>query len=898
MNLSKPGYLRAILRRIAALFRRSQLDRDLDEELRSHIALATEENIARGMARNSARTAALRSFGSLTQTQEHYRNQRGLPWLETLMQDLRFALRALRKSPGFTLVAILTLALGIGGNTAMFSIVNGVLLNPLPFPQSDRLVTLSESKPNFAQGSISYPNFLDWQKDNRSFAAMATARFSAFSLTGRGEAEQVEAEFVSPDFLPILGVRPLLGRLITSFDNEPGSALVVLIGEGLWRRKFDAAPGILGQSITLDGRDFTIIGIVPASFHLRIPSFRDHDVYAPIRKWTNPLLMERGAGLGMHGIARLKPGITVEQARADMAQVDHNLAIAYPDVDNGIGTSIIPLKEQMVGDVRLFLLVLLGAVGFVLLLACVNVASLLLARSAARSREFAVRTALGASRARVIRQLLTESLLLGSAAGVIGLIPAIWGTQAALKLLPAALPRAEEIGLDMRVLLFSTVISLLTGALFGLVPAFKSSQANPHSALKEGGRSSGGSHHRALATFVVTEMAIALVLLIGAGLMIRSLTRLWNVDPGFNPRNVLTFGLSLPPGFEKASPDKIRAAFRAVNDRFASVPGIAAVSQAWGALPMNGEDDQLFWIDGQPKPKNQNGMSWYIDYIVDPDYLSIMQIPLRRGRFFTTQDNEHSPLVVVVDEVFANKYFPGQDPIGKRIHLAYNEDKVAQIIGVAAHVKQWGLDSDDTQSLRAEVYLPCMQMPDAFVSISPSSSSVVVRYQGSLTRAYDGIRHANREMSAQQVLYGDQTMESVISDSLAQRRFAMMLLAAFAALALLLACIGIYGVMAYLVSQRTQEIGIRMALGARRADVLTLVLWRGAKLALLGVAIGITSALGLTQLMSTLLFGISPYDPATLAGVSVLLIVVAFLACLIPARRAASLDPMQALRTE
>jgi putative ABC transport system permease protein len=892
------NFIRTLLSRISGLFRGKYLDAELDEELRAHIDLAIHENRKRGMSPKQARTSALRSFGGVTQAKEAYRVQRGLPWMDTLMQDLHFGLRMLWKSPAFTVVAVLTLALGIGGNTAMFSIVNGVLLNPLPFPQADRLVTLSESKANFSNGSISYPNFLDWQKDNRSFSAMATARFYAFSLTGTGEAEQLQAEFVSPDFLPMLGVRPLLGRLITTLDNEPGAAPVVLISEGLWRRKFNAAPNIIGQTITLDGRDFAIIGIVPASFHLRIPSFRDQDVYAPIRKWTNPLLMERGAGLGMHGIGRLKPGVTLNQARADMDQISRGLAAAYPDADKGIGATIIPLKEEMVGNVRLFLLVLLGAVGFVLLIACVNVASLLLARSAARSREFAVRAALGASRGRVIRQLLTESLLLGIVAGVLGLIPANWGTQAALKLLPAALPRAEEIGLDFRVLAFTTIVSLLTAALFGLVPAFSGSQANPHLALKEGSRSSGGSHHRALATFVVAEMAIALVLLIGAGLMIRSLSRLLNVDPGFNPRNVLTFGLSLPPSFEKASPEKIRAAFRAVNERFASIPGITGVSQAWGALPMNGEDDQLFWIDGQPKPTSQNDMSWFIDYIVDPDYLRVMQIPLKRGRFLTAQDDEHSPLVAVVDEVFAQKFFPDQDPIGKRIHLVYNNDKLAQIVGVVGHVKQWGLDSDDRQSLRAEVYLSCMQMPDAFISLSPSGSSVVVRYQGSLTHAYESIRNANREMSAQQVLFGDQTMESVLSDSVAERRFAMILLGVFAALALLLACVGIYGVMAYLVSQRTAEIGIRMALGAQRGDVLAQVLRRGARLALIGAGIGIASSLALTQFMSSLLFEVSPYDPATLIGVSALLIAVALTACLIPARRAASVDPMQALRTE
>jgi len=892
------GGLRSFISRLASLFRGKRLDSELDEELRAHIEMATDENVRRGMSLQQARTEALRGFGGVTQTRERYRAQRGMPWLETLMQDLHFGFRTLRKSPGFTVVAVLTLALGIGGNTAVFSIVNGVLLNPLPFPHAEQLVAIAESKPNFARGAISYPNFLDWQKENRTFSSMATARSYTFSLTGRGDAEQVNAEFVSPDFLPMLDVRPILGRTFVAADNEPGAPLVSLISEGLWRRKFDAAPGAPGQIVTLDGRDYTIAGVIPASFHLRIASFQEQDVYVPIRQWTNPALMERGAGLGMHGIGRLRPGVTLQQARADMNQVTSSLAATYPDADNGIGASLQPLKEQMVGDARVFLLILLVAVGFVLLLACANVASLLLARSAARSREFAVRTALGASRGRLIRQLLTESLLLGLAAGVVGLLPAIWCTPMALKMLPSALPRVGEIGLDLRVLAFSATLSLLTGALFGIAPAIRNSQSNPQTALKEGGRSAGGSHHRALSTFVVMEMAIALVLLAGAGLMIRSLTRLWKVDPGFNARNVLNFGISLPPGLNKASPDAIRAAYRAIDERFAAIPGVTAVTQAWGALPIAAEDDQLFWMDGQPKPKNQNDMNWFIDYIVEPDYLRIMQIPLLRGRFFTKQDNEHAPLVAVVDEVFAQKFFPGQDPIGKRIHLAYNEDKLAQIIGVVAHVKQWGLDSDDTQSLRTEVYLPCMQMSDAFIATASSGSSMLVRYQSSLSHASESIRHANKEMSAEQVIYGEQTMESLISDSLAQRRFAMILLGAFAVLALLLACIGIYGVMAYLVSQRTQEIGIRMALGARRDHVLGLVLWRGAKLASIGALIGIGVALGLTQLMGSLLFGVSPYDPVTLIGVSVLLISVAFLACFIPARRAASVDPAQALRAE
>jgi predicted permease len=555
------------------------------------------------------------------------------------------------------------------------------------------------------------------------------------------------------------------------------------------------------------------------------------------------------------------------------------------------------LKEQMVGDVRPTLLVLFAAVGFVLLIACVNVASLSLARSAGRSREFAVRVALGASRRRVIRQLLTESVLLGVAAGGIGLLPALWGTHAAIRLLPSALPRAEEIGLDFRVLAFTMVISLLTGTLFGLAPALKISQADPHAALKEGGRGASGTLHGALGTFVVVQMAMALVLLIGAGLMIRSLMGLWDVDPGFNPRNVLSFGLSLAPSMSDASPVRIRAAIRAVDDKLAATPGIKAVSQTWGALPMGSDDELLFWLDGQPKPANENDMNWAVDYIVEPDYLKVMEIPLQRGRFFTPQDNEHSPQVAVIDEVLAHKYFPNQNPIGKRITLN-TSGKTVEIVGVAAHVKQWGLDLDDTHSLRAQLYLPCMQMPDDFVAMAPSGLSMVVRYQGSLSAAFDSIRRTNKQMSSQQVIYGDQTMESVISDSIAAQRFAMILLGAFAALALGLASLGIYGVIAYMVGQRTQEIGVRMALGAQQKDVLRLVLWQGTRLALLGVAIGLGAAVALTRLMARLLYGISATDPVTFVGLATVLTAIAIAACWIPARRAMLVDPVVALRYE
>jgi predicted permease len=890
-------WIRILMSRCSALFRQRTLDAELEEELRAHVDLAIVENIKRGMSSDEARTAALRAFGGVTQVRETYRTNRGFPWPGMLAQDLGFGLRVLWKNPGFTAVAVMTLAVGIGANTAIFSIVNGVLLNPLPFHQPDRLVALHESKPNFENGSISYPNFLDWRKENRSFSSMGLARRYAFSLTGRGDAVQVNANFISSDFFGLLGVYPLKGREFSEAEELTGAAPVALISEGLWRRKFNAEPGVLGQSVTLDGKGFTVVGVIPSSFHLRVPGFSDQDVYAPIGQWSNPILMNRGAGLGFHGIARLKPGVSVEQARADMAEVTRRLATAYPDVDQDIGASIVPLRDQIVGDTRGFLLVLLTAVGFVLLIVCVNVASLLLARSASRSHEFAVRAALGASRRRIVCQLMTESLLLGLAGGAVGLLPAVFGLHAALHLLPAALPRADEVGMDYRVLVFTTLISLVTSVAFGLVPAFRSYHVNPQASLKGSGRVFGRAHHRALSAFVVVETAIALVLLTGAGLMIRSLVRLWNVDPGFNPRNVLNFGLSMSPSMVGASPDRIRVAFRDLESRLAAAPGIKAVAPVWEALPMAGDDEVLFWIDGQPKPATDHDMSWAIHYVVGPGYLDVMRIPILRGRFFTSQDDENAPRVAIVDEAFARKFFPQQEPIGKRIHLK-GADRPVEIIGVVGHVKQWGLDLDDANPLRAEIYIPCMQMPDDYIANAPSGSYMVVRYAGSGSAAFEAIRRVSKEISAEQVIYGEQTMESLVSESMASRRFAMILLATFAGLALMLACIGIYGVMSYLASQRTQELGIRLALGAKRTHILGLVLGNGARLSLAGIGIGLLAGLGLTRLMENLLFGVSSTDPLTLTAVSVLLMAVALAACYFPARHSASIDPMSALRTE
>jgi predicted permease len=878
-------------------FSRKKWEEELSEEIRDHIERQTALNIAAGMSAPEARRRAVLQLGAVEGVKESCREQRRGFWLETLWSDVRYGFRMLRKHAGFTAVAIMTLALGIGANTALFSVVNGVLLNPLPYPQPEQLVTLHESKPNFQTGAISYPNFRDWRKDNRSFSSLAVCRPYSFSLTGMGEAEQVRAQFISSDFFSLLGVNPAIGRALAPGEDEVGAAPVALISAGFWKRKFGSSPEAIGRSITLDGKRFTIVGVIPRDFDLLIRLFRTSEVYVPIGQWTNNLLLDRGAGLGIHGLGRLKPGVTIEQARADMRRVAANLAAAYPEANKGTGASLLPLKDDMVGQLRPTLFVLLGAVGFVLLIACGNVANLLLVRSTGRAREFAIRSALGAGQGRLVRQLLTESVLLALAGGAFGLLLAGWGTRAALGILPATLPRAGEIHLDVRVLIFTLAISLLAGIFFGLAPSLRTFQPDIHERLKEGGRGASGTSHRAQGVFVIFETALALVLLVGAGLMIRSLAALWRVDPGFRPENVLTFSISLSPSMITASPDAIRAALRDLDAKFGSAPGVRAISLSAGASPLGYDDEILFWHAGGAKPASAAEMNWSIDYIVEPDYLKAMGIPLEQGRFLTPLDNEHTRPVVVVDDVFARRYFGNENPIGKQIVLS-NTEQLAEIVGVVQHVKQWGLDSDDTQSLRAEIYIPLMQMSDGFIAIAPTGTGVVLRYEGAAPAILDSLRRISAQMNSDQVISGAQTMEEIISDSLASLRFSMILLAAFAALALLLASLGIYGVVSYAVGQRTHEIGIRIALGAQRRDVLGLVLAQGTRLALAGVGIGIVGALGLTRLMSNLLYGVSPTDPLTFAVVALTLMIVAVTACYIPARRATKVDPLVALRQE
>ncbi|MGA9897408.1 MAG: ABC transporter permease [Terriglobales bacterium] len=822
--------------------------------------------------------------------------------MSTLTEDIRYGVRMLRKGPGFTLVVVLTLALGIGANTALFSVVNGVLLHPLPYPDPDQLVTLHESKPNFDTGSISYPNFRDWQKENKTFSAMAISRGSSVGLTGNGEPEQVSAELISSDFFSVLGVKPIMGRFFAPGEDEVGASPIVLISAGLWERRFSSSPNVLGKGITLDGTDYTVVGVVAASFDLLMRSssrsFRPSEVYLPIGQWGNPLLTNRSAGLGFHGVGRLRPGVKIEQAQADLDRVTRNLAIAYPDSNHGIGAKLIPLKALIVKGIQPVLLVLLGAVGFVLLIACVNVANLMLARATVRTREFAVRAALGATQRRLVRQILTESTMLALAGGGLGLLLAAWGTRAALALLPAALPRAQEVGLDGRVLFFTLAISVTAGLLFGLVPALRTSRQDLHSTLKEGARSVSGAHHRAQNAFVVVEMAMALVLLTGAGLMIRSLVRLWNVNPGFDSHNVLTFNVSLPPATAQASPAAIRAAWRDFGDKVKSTPGVQSVSLSWGAFPMNGDDEALFWIAGHPKPSSEHDKNWALKYIVDPDYLPTMGIQLQRGRFLTPQDNEHAPLVVAVDDAFARKYFPNESPIGKQLFLDDFDPRAAEIVGVVGHVKQWGLDRDDSEALHAQVYLSFMQLGDPVMKLTVPGAGVIVRSTGLAPGLFDSLRHTSAQMSRQQIMYGPESMDEIVSTSLAARRFSMILLGVFAGLALLLASVGIYGVISYVVGERTREMGIRMALGAQRSDILWLILRQGGSLAGAGVVLGLVSSLGLARFMTGLLYGVRATDPVTFLAVASLLSLVALAACCVPALRAAKVDPMVALRYE
>jgi predicted permease len=895
------NWLRELARRLRMLMHRRQFDTELEEEIRLHLELREQQQIECGMTPDDARAAARRGFGNVTSLKEKSHMAWGWEWFEQLVRDMRYGLRMLGKSPGFTAVAVLTLALGIGANTALFSVVNGVLLSPLPYAYSDQVVAAANWFPGYGEGSISYPDFLDWVRLNHTFSSLAAYRPAGFNVTGQGDAERVSAMEISASFFPLLSVNPILGRDFSSAEDQLGGAPAVILSGGFWKTKFGSSSDIIGKTLNLDGTDYTVVGVIPENFYFccETINFRLSDIYVPIGASKDPWMSDRRITPGVRAVGRMKQGVTLAQASADMDGVARNLAAAYPDIEKDLGIVVTPLKQVMVHDIRPFLLVLLAAVNFVLLIACVNVANLLLARSTGRGREFAIRAALGAGQSRIARQLLTESVLLAMAGGALGLLLASWGTRAALAALPSALPRANDVRSDPRVLLFTLLISLLAGILFGLAPAIRTSRPDLQETLKEGGRGPSGMRYRTHNIFVVVEMALAVVLLIGTGLTIRTLVSLWSVNPGFDSHNVLSFSVGFPPSLAGADANAIRATIRQFTDKIASVPGVSAVSVSNGAIPLNHESALIFWREGQAKPATAASMPFALWYRVGPDYLKAMKIRLLRGRFLTAQDDANSPGVCVIDEDFVRKFFGNEDPLGKRLNFNLVYTQPLEIVGVVAHVKQYGLDETVHSPVQAQFYMPLLQLPDdQLKTLASSTTGFIIRTQDSPDAFASAVRDALREFNSKAVLYAPETMDHIIARSLASRRFAMILLAVFAALALVLASIGIYGVISYIAGQRTHEIGIRMALGAQRSHVLKIVLGQGARLALLGVVIGLAAAVGLTRLMTTILYGVSATDPLTFSAVAIVLTLVALVACYIPARRAMRVDPMVALRYE
>jgi predicted permease len=812
--------------------------------------------------------------------------------METLLRDVRYGIRSLLKHPGFTAIAVITLALGIGANTAMFSVINAVLLRPLPYQQPDRLVTIWEESPQrgMYQMPVSFANLRDWVDQNHVFEQISAYTFTDLNLTGAGEPARLLVVRSSANLFSLVGAAPQLGRAFLPEEDKQGANRVVILGHALWQSRFGSDARIVGQSLTLNNQSYTVVGVMPSSVQFPVgfgylgKVLNDPvDVYVPLAATGNET---RRGNYSFFAIGRLKPGVKIDQAQAEMTTIEGRLEQQYPEGNTGIGIRLIPTQEQTVKEIRPALLVLLGAVAFLLLIACANIANLLLARAASRQKEIAIRTALGASRLRVSRLLLTESLMLSLAGGCLGLLLALWGTEALMALAPDNIPRLNEVGVDARVFGFTLAISFVTGIVFGLIPALQASKPNLNETLKEGSRGSMGSSagKRTRSVLVAVEVALSLVLLIGAGLMIKSFLRLQQMNLGFNPDNVLTVDLTLSSS--KYPEDRQQAAFfQEALERLQSLTGVKSAGASTGlplTLTISGSD---FRIEGRPEP--EAGKEMIINTrSVSPGYFGTLGIALIKGRDFSDRDKSDAPKAAIINEDLALIYFPNEDPIGRRITFDDGTSWIS-IVGIIGDVKQLGLDS----SAKPEVYFPYLQVA------SPSMSLVVRTASNPLSLAA-AVKSQIQAIDKDLPIDNAKTMQQLLADSISGRRFNMLLLTVFAAVALVLAIVGIYGVMSYAVTQRTHEIGIRMALGARANDVLKLVVKNGMSLALIGVGIGLAGAFALTRLLASLLFHVTPTDAVTFASVSICLIVVALLACCIPARRATKVDPLVALRYE
>ena len=819
----------------------------------------------------------------------------------TLWQDVRYGARMLLKNPGVTVIVIIALALGIGANTAIFSVVNAVLIRPLPYQESERLIFLNEKSPVLDEMSISYPNFLDWRAHNQTFEKMGVYNRASYNLTGAGEAERIVTGQVSADLFSVLRVNALHGRVFTNDEDKPGGTPVVVLSYGLWQRRFGGQTNILGQAITLNGKSYTVIGVMPESY--LYPS--RVEMWVPVGQLSDqPSWQSRGNHPGLYGVARLKPGVTFEQADADMNNLATNLEKQYPNTNAGNRVRMRPLMEIFVVDVRRTLWIIFAVVGAVLLIACANIANLLMARATARRKEMAIRTAVGASRWRIARQLLTESILVSMIGGAIGLFLAYWGVRLILYISPTAIPRSREIGLDWNVLIFTIGVAFVTGILFGLIPAIQAGEVDVNETLKESGRGTSGRHWLR-SSLVVAEVATTLVVLIFAGLMIRSFYKLQQVNPGFSDEHLTSFSISLPPK-KYETLDQRGSFYTRLLENIRALPGVESAAAASG-LPLGNNGWQTgFTIEGQPvPPRDQTPLMEAC--LVTPDYFKAMNIPVLRGRVFTDRDdrshlagrdlsklNENAREIagvnsIVIDEEFARRYWPNEDPVGKRVRLGGSDDAPKlEVLGVVGRVKMESLNQD---SGRVQGYFAFNQSPSG-------GMTVLIKGASDPNQLIASVRNAVKEIDPDQPIYNPRTMDEIRAESVEGERLTLTLLSLFAGIALVLAIVGIYGVMSYSVTQRTHEIGIRMAIGARPLDVFKMILGHGMKLALIGIGFGLALAFGVTRFMATLLFGVEPTDATTFGGITAILIAVALLACYLPGRRATKVEPTISLRYE